>query len=39
MSSRLGERQASHSKIASDGASDTATPNDGQVVAADVAVL
>jgi hypothetical protein len=39
MSGRLGERQASHNKIASDGASDTATPSDGKVVAADVAAL
>ena len=39
MSGRLGERQASHNRIASDGASDTATPRDGQVVAAEVAAL
>jgi hypothetical protein len=39
MNGRLGERQASHNNIASEGANDTATPRDGEEVAADVAAL
>jgi hypothetical protein len=39
MSGRLGERHANHNKIASIGVSDTATPREGEVVAADVAAL